>query len=131
MIFDGVYIRDEVQNYIVNFSDDIKFLFYKIRELVIHSVTSEVDEKMRARLPSYYFGDRFVRIIPFKDHINIEAMAIHEHHDQLERFKLTAKGMLQVYPDQDIPVDVLMSIFKKTLTELTEIQEGNNILDRI
>lgn len=26
-----------------------------------------------AKLPSYYCGEKFIRIIPFKDHINIKS----------------------------------------------------------
>lgn len=32
-----------------------------------------IEEKMWAKIPSYYYGEKFVRIIPFKDHINVEA----------------------------------------------------------
>ena len=31
---------------------------------------------MWAKLPTYYVGESFVRLIPFKDHINIEAKAV-------------------------------------------------------
>ncbi|WMC92567.1 DUF1801 domain-containing protein [Kineothrix sp. MB12-C1] len=110
-------MNDEIQNYIVKYCDDIQNLFTKLRKLIIQSVPCEIEEKMWAKLPSYYLGDKFIRIIPFKDHINIEAKAIMEHNEQLKQFKITPKGMLQIYPNQDIPENALNSIFSKTLIE--------------
>lgn len=116
-IYGGLSMNSEIQNYIVKYCDDIQNLFIKIRKLIIQSVSYEVEEKMWAKLPSYYLGDKFIRIIPFKDHINIEAKAIMEHDEQLKQFMITPKGMLQIYLDQDIPEAVLSSIFNKTFIE--------------
>ncbi len=116
-IYGGLSLNSEIQNYIVKYCDDIQNLFIKIRKLVIQSVLYEVEEKMWAKLPSYYSGDKFIRIIPFKDHINIEAKAIMEHDEQLKQFMITPKGMLQIYLDQDIPEAVLSTIFNKTFIE--------------
>jgi hypothetical protein len=110
-------MNDEIQNYIAKYCDGIQNMFTKLRKLIIQSVHCEVEEKMWAKLPSYYLGGKFIRIIPFKDHINIEAKAIIEHDDQLKQFKITPKGMLQIYLNQDIPENVLNLIFKKTLLE--------------
>lgn len=110
-------MNDEVKNYMVKYCDDIQNLFGYLRRLIIQSVSFEIEEKLWAKLPSYYLGDKFVRIIPFKDHINIEANAIIGHTEQLKQFKITPKGMLQIYLNQDISEDVLISIFNKTLTE--------------
>lgn len=110
-------MNNEIQSYLVKYCDDIQNLFIKLRKLIIQSVPCEVEEKMWAKLPSYYLGDKFVRIIPFKDHINLEAKAIMEHDEQLKQFKITPKGMLQIYLNQDVPENVLNSIFSKTLGE--------------
>ena len=110
-------MNEDIQNYIVKYCDDVQSLFIKLRKLIIQSVPCEVEEKMWAKLPSYYLREKFIRIIPFKDHINIEAKAIIEHHEQLKQFKITPKGMLQIYLNQDIPENVLNSIFSKTLTD--------------
>ena len=68
-----------------------------------------------AKLPSYYAGEKFVRLIPFKDHINIEAKAVLSHKRDLMDYKITPKGMLQIFLQQPIPVDVLTEIYKETL----------------
>ena len=70
---------------------------------------------MWAKLPSYYAGDSFVRLIPFKDHINVEAKAVSEYKDALTGYKITPKGMLQIFLKQDIPFDTLKQIFSDTL----------------
>lgn len=110
-------MNNEIQSYIVKYGDGIQNLFTKLRKLIIQSVPCEIEEKMWAKLPSYYLGDKYIRIIPFKDHINIEAQAIMEHDEQLKQFKITPKGMLQIYLNQDIPENILISIFNKTLVE--------------
>ncbi len=66
-------------------------------------------------MPSFYLGEKFVRLIPFKDHINIEAEAVMEHKFRLHQYKITPKGMLQIYLYQDIPEKVLKEIFYDTL----------------
>ncbi len=70
---------------------------------------------MWAKLPSYYAGESFVRLIPFKDHINIEAHAVVQHKEELTGYKITPKGMLQIYLKQGIPYEVLKQIFTETL----------------
>ena len=52
-----------------------------------------------------------MRLIPFKDHINIEAKAISEYREVLSDYKITPKGMLQIFLKQDIPADVLKQVF--------------------
>ena len=108
-------MNEEVKNYIEKYTEEIQSLFYHIRELVIKGVPNEIEEKLWAKLPSYYVEDRFVRVIPFKDHINVEAVAIPQHKSQLEQYKITPKGMLQIYLNQEIPYDVLQAVLKETL----------------
>lgn len=108
-------MNEEIQNYMNKYSQEARRYFDDIRELIIKSVDCQIDEKLWAKLPSFYVGDKFIRIIPFKDHINIEAVAIMKYKHELEAFKITSKGMLQVYFNQDIPSDVLRIIFNKTL----------------
>ena len=45
----------------------------------------------------------------------IEAKAVPEYTDSLVGYKVTPKGMLQIFLKQDIPVDVLKRIFAETL----------------
>lgn len=42
-----------------------------------------------SKLPTYYTGELFVRMNPFKDHINIEAKAILNHVNEFPCFKIT------------------------------------------
>ena len=46
---------------------------------------------------------------------NIEAKAILAHREELSNYKITPKGMLQIYLKQDIPVDVLKRVLAETL----------------
>lgn len=108
-------MNTEIQELINKYSIDVQELFIELRKLITQSVSCEINEKLWAKLPSYYVGERFIRIIPFKDHINIEAKAIIEFKEELDGFKITPKGMLQIYLNQNIPCDVLQNIFMVTL----------------
>ena len=86
-----------------------------LRQVLLDSVSCEPEETLWAKLPSYYVGESFVRLIPFKDHINIEAQAVIQHKEELEGYKITPKGMVQIYVKQDIPYEVFKQIFAETL----------------
>ena len=105
----------QVKEYLEKYSDDIREMYHQLRQLIFESVSCRVEEALWARLPSYYAGEAFVRLIPFIDHINIEARAIISHREELTDYKITPKGMLQIYLKQDIPCDVLKRIFTETL----------------
>lgn len=90
-------------------------LFDELRALVLACGGEQTEERLWARLPSFYVGGRFVRLIPFADHINIEASAISAHAAELSGFRLTPKGMLQLYPGAPVPTAELERIFRETL----------------
>lgn len=108
-------MNTDIKNYIEKYDVDIQNLFLQLRQLIFQSVSCEIEEKFWAKLPSYYVCGKFIRIIPFKDHINVEAKAVIEHKNQLEGFKITPKGMMQIYLGQKIPNDILKAIFHETL----------------
>ena len=113
-------MNEEIQEYIKKYSEEIQFLYLELRTLIVQSVPCELEEKLWAKLPSYYNGKNFIRLIPFKDHINIEASAIIKHANQLKEFKITPKGMLQIHMKQSIPVTILQTILKETLLKVEE-----------
>ena len=108
-------MNEEVSKYLKKFPCEIMELFQQLRKLIYESTASAPEETMWARMPSYYVGEAFVRLIPFKDHINIEAKAIMQHQEELAGYKTTPKGMLQIYVKQEIPNDILKQIFAETL----------------
>ena len=108
-------MTEQVKEYVNRYPDEIVRLFCELRALIFDSVSPEPKETLWAKLPSYSVGESFVRLIPFKDHINIEARAISAHKDALTGYKITPKGMLQVFLNQTIPADILKQIFTETL----------------
>jgi len=108
-------MNDAIRNYMGKFSEEIQALFSEVRELIMKSVPCRIEEKLWAKLPSFYADKNFIRVIPFKDHINIEAASVLEHKSQLEQYKIMPKGMLQIYVNQDIPFTALQEIFAKSL----------------
>lgn len=108
-------MNEQVREYIDKYPSEVVDMYNNIRQIIFDSVSSEPEETLWAKLPSYYVGETFVRLIPFKDHFNIEANAISEYKDVLSGYKVTPKGMLQVFLKQELPIDVLKQIFAKTL----------------
>ena len=108
-------MNEQVRKYIDKYSNEIIDMYDTLRKLIFDSALSEPQKMMWAKIPSYYVGESFVRLIPFKDHINIEAKAVLKYTDLLVGYKVTPKGMLQIFLEQEIPVDVLRKIFAETL----------------
>ncbi|MGN0687034.1 MAG: DUF1801 domain-containing protein [Oscillospiraceae bacterium] len=106
---------EQVKEYISAYPPQLAELFGSLRQLIFDSASVTPEETLWAKLPSYYVGEAFVRLIPFKDHINIEARAVQLHKDELAGYKLTPKGMLQLFLKQEVPYDVLGRIFAETL----------------
>ena len=109
-------MNEQIKTYLEKYPEEIIDMFTQLRQLIIDSVFIDVKETMWAKLPSYYNCEKVVRLIPFKDHINVEASAVIQHKDKLSDYKITPKGMLQIYVKQDIPKDILKVIFAETLT---------------
>ena len=108
-------MNEQVRDYINKYPGEIIHMYTKLRQLIFDTVSPEPEETLWAKLPSYYIGESFVRLIPFKDHINIEAQGTLQHREELSGYKITPKGMLQIYLKQDIPYEVLKQIFAETL----------------
>ena len=108
-------MNEQVKNYIAKYPSEIIDLYNTLRQMIFESVTCEPEETLWAKLPSYYVGETCVRLIPFKDHINIEAQAVIQHKEELTGYKITPKGMVQIYLTQDIPFEVLKRVFAETL----------------
>jgi len=106
---------DSIEKYIETFDEYTVQRFKILYNLILESTSQGIEEKLWARLPSIYCGNRFVRLIPFKDHINIEAKGILAYQDQFHGYKITPKGMLQIGHEQEIPGELLKLIFKESL----------------
>ncbi len=108
-------MNEEFERYLEKFGEETRTRFMTLYELVHESTSQTVDEKLWANLPSFYVGTRFVRIIPFKDHFNIEARAILSHKESLNEFQITPKGMLQIKHTQRVPGEELKKIIQESL----------------
>ncbi|MBQ8787595.1 MAG: DUF1801 domain-containing protein [Oscillospiraceae bacterium] len=108
-------MNEQIKTYLEKYPQEIVDMFTALRQLIFNSVAVDLEETIWAKLPSYYNGEKVVRLIPFKDHINVEASGVIQHKDKLADYKITPKGMLQIYVKQSIPSDVLKIIFTETL----------------
>ena len=94
-------MNEQVKDYIDKYPSEIIDMYLNLRKMIFESVSCELEETLWAKLPSYCVGEAFVRLIPFKDHINIEAQAVIQHKEELACYKITPKGMLQIYLKQN------------------------------
>lgn len=108
-------MNEQVKEYIDKYPSEIVDMYNELRQLILDNASCEPEETLWAKIPSYYVGEAFVRLIPFKDHINIEAQAVMQHKEELAGYKITPKGMVQIYLKQDVPGEVLKRIFAETL----------------
>ena len=111
-------MNEQVKEYIGKYPSEIFEMFYSLRQMIFDSAPCEPEEFLWAKMPSYYVGKNFVRLIPFKDHINVEALAITLHREAFSGYRMTPKGMLQIFANQRIPSEALMRAFGATLTSL-------------
>ena len=109
-------MNPQVKDYIDKYSKEIVDIYLELRQMVFDSVSCKPKEELWAKLPSYYVGAAFVRLIPFKDHVNIEVRQVIKYKEELKGYKITPKGMLQIYVNQNIPKEVLTLVFSETLT---------------
>ena len=107
-------MKEDIYTYLEKFEEETKHRFCDLHKLIYQSTSRIIDEKLWAKLPSFYVNDNFVRLIPFKDHINIEAKALVFHKDELSGYKITPKGMLQIFHNQQVPCELLKMIFKES-----------------
>ena len=105
----------DIEEYIEKYPEEIIRLFMKTRDILLSIDGISIEEKMWAKLPSYYYKEKFIRIIPFKDHINIEAEGLVRHINDFNGCKFTPKGMLQIKTNQVIDFERLKKVFSETL----------------
>lgn len=108
-------MNEQVKDYIDKYPREIVDMYLNLRQMIFDSVSGKPEETLWAKLPSYYVGDSVVRLIPFKDHINVEAKAVMQYAGELAGYKITPKGMVQIYLKQEIPYEALKQIFSETL----------------
>lgn len=108
-------MNTEIRSYLEKFTPEIQALYNELRSIIFECRCESIEEKLWAKLPSYYNGEKFIRLIPFKDHINIEAVGLAEYRDALSGYKFTPKGMMQISPKQDIPHEMLKAAFEISL----------------
>ncbi|WP_297427794.1 DUF1801 domain-containing protein [Clostridium sp.] len=108
-------MKEDIYNYLEKFEKQTKQRFYELYKLIYESTSQNIDERLWAKLPSFYVNNNYVRFIPpFKDHVNIEAKTVVFHKDELSGYKITPKGMLQIFHNQQVPCELLKTIFKES-----------------
>lgn len=77
---------------------------------LIHENIPEIKEKMWTKVPCFYNDKVSIVIRVFDDHINFIADTVSQFKDELVGYKITPKGMLQIFDNQEIPIDTMKKI---------------------
>lgn len=109
-------MNEQVKEYLEKYPEGVREIFLKIRQILFECAPGAREETW-ARMPSYYIGERFVRLIAFKDHINVEVGSATVDKAAFAGYKITPKGMIQIFVGQDIPRDALRALFCAALKE--------------
>lgn len=108
-------MNNQIKEILKKYSKSIIDLYLTLEKIVNESTDQAITETLWAKLPTYSVEDRFIRLIPFKDHINIEARAIVDNLNLITGYKITPKFMIQVYLNQKVDTILLKKIFQETL----------------
>ncbi len=95
-------MEENVEIVLSKYPEEIIDLYYNLRDLIFENASPKPEERIWAKLPSFYVGEEFVRLIPFKDHINIESSK-HNLQEYVADGHFTPKGMMQIFVGEEIP----------------------------
>lgn len=99
-------------------------LFYDQIELLIYKAQPDVCKMLFVSNPYFYLKKHeaikphhrpSIMLVFYKDHVNIFAEANKQYESALKSYKLTDKHTLQIYYDQPLLEDILVSVFKDSL----------------
>ena len=101
--------NQEITDYF-NKYDDIKTAKLETIRTIIHENIQDIQEKLWTKVPCFYKGKRMILIRVFDDHINFIADSVVQYKDELKDYKITPKGMLQIFDNQELPEETLKKI---------------------
>lgn len=103
-------MKEEVQKYIDRFDVPIIELFMKIRD-VIYGLSLDIEEELWANMPTYKHGSNFVRLIAFKDHINVNMSKGMLLANKQNIYQITPKGMMKIFLGEKFDDGLLKEMF--------------------
>lgn len=108
-------MNTQIEEFLKKYPESIIDLYLKLEKIIIASTDQKITATLWAKLPTYSLNDRFIRLIPFKDHINVEAKAVVNNLNLITNYKITPKFMIQVYLNQEVDAMLFKKIFQETL----------------
>lgn len=82
----------------------------EIIRTLIHECIPEINEKMWTKVPCFYTDNVTFVIRVFGDHINFITDKVIQYKDELVEYKITPKGMLQLFDNQELPLGTMKKI---------------------
>ncbi len=99
----------EITDYF-NKYDDSKIAKLETIRTIIHENIQDIQEKLWTKVPCFYKDKWMILIRVFDDHINFIADSVVQYKDELKDYKITPKGMLQIFDNQELPEETLKKI---------------------
>lgn len=113
----------DLNEYYHNLNQLGKDMYNQLRSL-IRQENPLVSETLFVSNPYYYLKQYeaikpharpSIMLVFFKDHVNIFAHAINQYRSELQIYKITDKGTLQIYYDKPLLNDLLIELFTKSM----------------
>lgn len=101
--------NQEITEYFVKYETEKIERLETIRTL-IHENIPAINEKMWTKVPCFYANKVSIVIRVFNDHINFINDTVVQYKDELLEYKITPKGMLQIFDNQELPLGTLKKI---------------------
>jgi uncharacterized protein YdhG (YjbR/CyaY superfamily) len=102
---------DEVTRYFQQFDTEKCKRLEALRNC-FHTFDTALSEKLWTGVPCFYNSNKMIVLRAFKDHINIAADSIVANDARFDGYKITPKGMLQIFDDQPLPIDGLKCVIE-------------------
>jgi uncharacterized protein YdhG (YjbR/CyaY superfamily) len=100
---------DEITEYFAKYEQKKVVRLETIRTL-IHENIQGINEKMWTKVPCFYTNKGSIVIRVFGDHINFISDTVVQYKDELFEYKITPKGMIQIFDNQELPLEALKKI---------------------
>jgi uncharacterized protein YdhG (YjbR/CyaY superfamily) len=100
---------EEITEYFAKYEPE-KIVRLEVIRTLIHESMPQFNEKMWTKVPCFYTDKKTIVIRVFEDHINFISDSVLQYKDEFLEYKITPKGMLQIFDNQELPLESLKKI---------------------
>lgn len=100
-----------LNQYLVEYPLESQNRYHQVKDL-INSIEPDITPYMWGGVPTFQRGNHYVRIIVFKDHLNINTSIGISVKELNPTYIITPKGMVQIFHHESLDIDWLKTLFQ-------------------